>query len=419
MSELSGVSYIDRVLASEIVSAMAEARVVGLLGARQVGKSTLVRRLAAGPLALDYLTLDNEQTRAAASADPVGFLADLGGPTAIDEIQRVPELLLAIKVVVDRDNAAGQFLITGSANLRRIPTVADALPGRVDYLTLWPFTQAELEGTDGRFLDRLFSCEVPRITDAPVGRAAYLARLLAGGFPEGVRRGDANRVRYFGSYVSSLLERDIVETSPLRDPSIATRAIRLVAARSGSLARFDSIGSDLGINGKTAQSHLEALERLFLVRIRSAWTVNLGKRQIKAPKLYIADSGMLAGLLGANSARLASDPGLAGALFETFAATELERLASAGPDIYTFSHFREGERKVDVVVEDPSGRIVGLEVKAAATVRSRDWSGLAMLRDELGERFVAGAVLYAGERTLRLTDRIWAVPLSGLWNPGQ
>jgi predicted AAA+ superfamily ATPase len=394
---------------------MSDSRVVAVLGARQVGKSTLTRMLAADRMPADYLTLDDEPVRSLAAGDPQGFVAGLGRRTIIDEIQRTPELMLAIKSRVDRDATPGQFLLTGSANLRRIPTVADALPGRVDYLTLWPFTQGEANGRPERFLGRLFDGDIPAIDGAPVGRGAYAEILLAGGFPEARLRGASARRRFFDSYVTSIVERDVVDTSRIHDPSSAGTLLRLVAARSGSLARYDALARDVGIDGKTVKSHLAVLERLYLVRIREPWHVNLGQRQVKAPKLYVADPGLLSSLIGADERRVREDDAFAGALFETFVATELERQASWSSEPLRFSHYREGEREVDVIVERGSGEVVAFEVKAGATVRAHDFRGLAQMRSKLAKRLVAGIVLYAGERTLPFGERLWALPLSALW----
>jgi predicted AAA+ superfamily ATPase len=410
------VKLIDRGLADTVVDAMEESRVVALLGARQAGKSTLARVLAADRLPAEYLTLDDEPVRSLASGDPQGFVAGLGRRTVIDEIQRAPELLLAIKSRVDRDSTPGQFLLTGSANLRRIPTVADALPGRVDYLALWPFTQGELSGQPETFLVRLFSGEVPMIGDAPVGRGEYAEMLLAGGFPEALARSSAARGRFFDSYVTSIVERDVADASRVHDPMSVGTVLRLLAARSGSLARYDAIARDAGIDGKTAKAHLAVLERLFLVRIRQPWHINLGQRQVKAPKIYISDPGLLAALVGADARRVREDDGFAGALFETFVVTELERHASWSPEPLRFWHYRAGEREVDVIVERPSGEIVAIEVKASATVRARDFRGLVHLRERMGPRLVTGAVIYAGEHTLPFGERLWALPLSALWS---
>jgi predicted AAA+ superfamily ATPase len=409
------VELIERGIADTVVEAMGVARVVALLGPRQAGKSTLARMLAAERLPSDYLTLDDEPVRSLASGDPAGFVAALSRRTVIDEIQRAPQLLLAIKARVDRDGTPGQFLLTGSANLRRIPTVADALPGRVDYLTLWPFTQGEVTRRPEDLIARLFNGDIPAVSGAPVGRHEYAEILLAGGFPEARARREAARARFFESYVTSIVERDIADASRVHDPAAVGTLLRLVAARSGSLARYDALARDVGIDGKTAKGHLDILERLFLVRIRRPWHVNLGQRQVKASKLYLADTGLLAALIGANARRLREDDGIAGAMFETFVATELERHASWSPDPLRFWHYREGEREVDVIIERPSGEIIGVEVKASATVRAHDFKGLVHMRERVGKRLAAGIVLYAGEQTLPFGESLWAVPLQALW----
>jgi uncharacterized protein len=409
------MALIPRSLTDLVVEAMRDARVVALLGPRQAGKSTLAQVLAAERLPAEYVTLDDEPTRSLAAGDPQGFVAGLGRRTIIDEIQRAPELLLAIKSRVDRDTTPGQFLLTGSANLRRIPTVADALPGRADYLTLWPFAQSEIHGGGHDFLAGLFAGEVPHITGAPVGRHEYAEMLLAGGFPESLTRTGASRGRFFESYATSLVEREVADTSRVHDPAAVGTLLRLLAARSGSLARYDALGRDAATSGKTAKAHIDVLERLFLIRIRRPWHVNLGQRQVKAPKLYLSDPGLLAALLGADARRVREEDGFAGSLFETFVATELERLASWSPQPLSFWHYREGEREVDTIVERPSGEIVAVEVKASATVRAQDFRGLTHLHERVGRRLLSGVVLYAGERTLPFGDGLWAVPLQALW----
>jgi predicted AAA+ superfamily ATPase len=408
---------IERGMASVVADAMESARAVALLGPRQAGKSTLAQVLAGGRVPADYLTLDDDPVRSAARADPQGFVAALGRRTVIDEVQRAPDLLLAVKSRLDRDRSPGQFLLTGSANLRRVPGVADALPGRLDYLTLWPLTQGEIAGRYEDVLQRAFDGDIPSIVDAPVGRHEYAEMLVAGGFPEARMRSPAARMRFFTSYVGSIVDRDVADVARVQDPTAVGTLLRLVAARSGALARYETLARDAALDGKTVKSHLDVLERLFLVRIRRPWHVNLGKRQVKAPKLYVADPGLLAGMLGAGAGRVRDDDGLAGALFETFVATELERQASWSPQPLTFWHYREGEREVDTIVEWPSGEIVGVEVKASATVRARDFTGLAHLRDRVGARLRAGLVVYAGQRTLPFGNRLWALPLRGLWRP--
>jgi predicted AAA+ superfamily ATPase len=409
------MTLIHRGLTETVAEAMTQARVVALLGPRQAGKSTLARMLAGRVRGADYLTLDEEPTRSLALSDPQEFVGGLPRGTVIDEVQRAPRLLLAIKARVDRDATPGQLLLTGSANLRRIPTIADALPGRVDYLTLWPFTQGELVGRRESFLERLFAGEAPVVTDAPEGRQAYAELLLTGGFPEAQRRAAEWRGRFFESYVASIVDREVGDASRVRDPASVGALLRILAARSGALARYDALGREADMDGKTAKSHVEVLERLFLVRVRRPWHVNLGQRQVKAPKLYISDPGLLAALIGADVQRLRVDGGLAGALLETFVATELERQASWSHQALTFWHYREEDREVDVVVERPSGEVVGVEVKASATIGAHDFRGLRQLRDRLGERLRGGVVLYTGARTVPFGSRLWALPVQALW----
>lgn len=415
MPSVATVDLIPRSLAPVVRDAMSSARIVAVLGPRQSGKSTLATAVGAVELGGDHLTLDDEATREAAKADPDGLVASLGRTTVIDEIQRAPGLLLAIKARVDRDPTPGQFLLTGSANLRRLPTVADALPGRVDYLTLWPFAQSELGAGGPSLVDRLMRGEPPEIRDAPVGLDSYADRLLAGGFPEGRRRSGASRARFFRSYLDGVVDRDLADAGSLRRPEAAASLLRLIAARTGSLAQYQRLGTELGLDGKTAKGYAEALERLFLIRVRRAWTTNLGKRQVRSPKLYIADTGLLSSLIGIDRDRLRTDRGLAGALVETFVANELERSESWADDPATLWHFREQEHEVDVVAERAGGHIVGIEVKASATVRPADVRGLERLRDQTGARFRGGVVLYTGAATLPFGDRLWAVPLCGLW----
>lgn len=416
MTEIGGsYEFIERGLTPVVIDAMRTARAVAVLGPRQAGKSTLALAISAKAVPADYITLDDEPVRSSAVADPQGFVASLGRSTVIDEVQRAPDLLLAIKARLDRDLRPGQFLLTGSANLRRMPVIADALPGRVDYLTLWPLTQGEIHDRREQLLDHVFAGTPPVITDAPVGRRPYAEQLLGGGFPEALRRVGAARARFFDSYVGSIVDRDIADAAAVHDPASVGLLLRLIAARSAGLARYDALARDAGISGKTAKSHVDVLERLFLVRVRQPWHVNLGHRQVKAPKLYVADPGLLSGLIGLDADRLTNDHGVAGSMFETFVTTELERQAAWSDQPLSFWHYREGGREVDVVVERPSGEIAGFEVKASATVRARDFAGLAHLRDRLGARFKTGVVVYAGERTLPFGDRLFALPLCGLW----
>lgn len=411
------MQLIPRQIRSSLVDALADSRIACLLGPRQAGKSTLVREVTAGEHPARYVTLDDPATLALAREDPTGFVAG-SERMAIDEVQRVPELLLALKVVVDKDQSRGRFLITGSANIITHPRVADALPGRVEYLTLWPFSQAELAERPPTFLAAAFDGEIPRVESAPVGREAYADRVVRGGFPGAVHADSARRQRFFAGYVDSILGRDVDELGSVRDSEVSSRVLRLAAARSAALTNMSAIARELGIDHKTVGKHLRSLEQLFLVLRLPAWHANLGHRVVRTPKLHIADTGMLCSLIGADAARLAADGTLAGGVFETFAVTEVTRQATCGDFAHDLRlhHYRDqAGHEVDLVIERLNGDVVAIEVKATASPRPRDATGLKLLRDNLGARFKQGILLHLGEPTIPIGDRLSAVPLAALW----
>lgn len=407
---------IERHIRPIVVEALTEARAVCLLGARQAGKSTLARAIADREHPAEYLTLDDEATRRSAREDPTGFIANVSGSAVIDEVQRAPDLMLAIKERLDTNNERGQFLLAGSANILTLPTIADALPGRVDYVRLWPFSQGELVGRRESFIDRLFASEVPHIEDAEVGRGAYATQIVAGGFPDAQDRGSRGRARFFSSYISTMLGRDLQDIANVRDTDSIERLLRIVAARSATLANSRGIGGELGVDHKTVTAQIRILEDLFLVSRLQPWHVNLGSRQVKTPKIYMTDTGLLTHLTNANIARLTNSPDFAGSIFETFTVMELARQCDWAESPTTLFHYRDKQqREVDVVLERGSGEIAGVEIKTAAGVQASDFAGLRHLRDKLGTGFKAGVVLYTGKRTLSFGDRLMAVPLCGLW----
>jgi uncharacterized protein len=398
-------------------AALSDTRVVIVLGARQVGKSTLLEQVAASEGAgRQLITLDDQAVRSAATLDPAGFIASLTTPVAIDEIQRVPELMTEIKLRVDRDREPGQFALTGSANLLEMKQVKDSLAGRAEYLRLHPFSQGELHGRRESFVPRLASGRFPRISDAPVGRQAYAELLATGGYPEARRRTAGRRQRFFESYVEGILERDLASLGDVADRAVVGRLLRAIAATSGSELNIDRLSASLATPATTIRRHLELLETLFLIRRVPSWSSNLLARTIKRPKIHIADSGLLASLVGADERRIGTDLDLGGMFCETFVAMELDRQTSWLDDRPQLFHFRDREqREVDIVIEHRDGSVSGIEVKASATLRAQDFRGLRHLEDKLGDRFNAGALLYTGARTVPFGARLAAVPLCGLW----
>jgi predicted AAA+ superfamily ATPase len=414
---VGGLMPVERHARMRVEDALADTRVVVVLGARQVGKSTLVGQIVAARGSATIRTFDDQATRETAAADPTGFVAGLGTPVAIDEVQRVPDVLLAIKQRVDHDLAPGQFLLTGSANILTAPRIADALTGRAEYVRLHPFTQGEIRGRRETFISTLFAGAFPRLAEQRVGRSAYAPIITGGGYPEALQRAGGRRVRFFGSYLTTIMERDLRSIAALSDGANVQRLLAAIAAVSASELNFQALSRDLGLANNTLRSYADLLETLFLIKRIPPWSGNLFTRAIKSPKAYVADPGLLSYLIRADETRVEHDLQLGGMLFETFAATELLRQADAQDDPVQLYHYRDrDQREVDLIIERRDGTIIAIEIKAAASINPRDSRGLRYLRDNLGDRFVAGAILYTGASTIPLGDRLAAVPLTGLWS---
>lgn len=412
------MDLLPRHIRSDAEDALHHSRVVAIVGPRQAGKSTLATQLARDVMGVELSTLDDDATRAFAQADPVGFVASLPSPAAIDEVQRAPALMLAMKRVVDRENQPGRFLITGSADLRVLPTIPDTLPGRVEYLNLWPLSQGEIARVVETFLDDLRHNNPPFINDAPIGLAGYSDRLVVGGFPGVLEAPPRRRTGFFAGYVDTLVGRNVSDVAEVRDPGAVASLLALLAARSGAVTNLTALGAELRLDAKTVARYTTVLVQLGLVIRLPAWFTNLGQRVVKSPKLHLADSGLHAHLVGADSERLSRDPVLGGPLLETFVVNELVRQAGWAHEAPALHHFRSREGgEVDVIAQWRDGTIAGVEVKSAASVGPKDFRALAGLRDRLGARFASGVILYTGEHTVPAGERLWAVPLQALWTP--
>ena len=295
--------------------------------------------------------------------------------------------------------------------------VKDSLAGRAEYLRLYPFSQGELLGRRESFVPALADGRFPELTDAPVGREVYAELLARGGYPEVQSRARARRPRFFESYLEGVLDRDLASIAEVVDRAVLGRLLRAIGATSANELNIERLSGSLATPATTIRRHIELLEMLFLIRRVPAWSNNLLARTIKRPKIHIADTGLLAYLAGADERRIQTDLNLGGAFFETFVAMELHRQISWQDDRPELFHFRDrDQREVDIVMEHRDGSIAAVEVKAAATVHQRDFRGLAHLRDRLGDRFRAGALLYTGGGTVPFGDRLAAVPVRGLWS---
>jgi len=398
-----------------VIEALRDTRIVLVAGARQVGKTTLTREISSGAHPMSALTLDDRATRDAALSDPTGFIGGLAGPVLIDEVQRAPDLLLAIKDDVDRDTSPGRYLLTGSTNLLASKRINDALTGRIETVRLWPLAQTETRGGSVNFIHALRDATPPTVTGAPVGRAALHGFLSAGGYPEARLRTGRRRSRWFENHLATALDRDLRDVSDAVKTDAMPGLLRLLASQAANLLSYRAIAARLDLHHATVKSYVGLLEQMFLVRRLPAWRPGLGAREVQAPKIYIVDTGLMAHLMGAGDERIVSDDQVTGKIVENFVATELTKHAEWAAETVRLYHYQREREDVDLVLEWNDGSIAAIEVKSRATVRRDDWKWLAKLRDQRSSHFQAGVVLYTGEQTVPLGDRLWAVPLSGLW----
>ncbi len=405
---------IARYVQGKIAIALQDTRVVLLAGPRQAGKTTLARLYASPDR--PYFTLDDPATLAAARSDPTGFVRGLK-QAVIDEVQRAPDLLLAIKESVDNAQAPGRFLLTGSTNLMAMPRVADSLAGRLEVITLLPFAQAELAGTPGNLLDRMFDgAGLPGVVNPMVGDD-LMACVLQGGYPEALRRTSASRRQaWLQDYVALILDRDVRDIANIDQLDRMPRLLDVLAAHAGQLVNHSSYGAALGLTTPTAQKYVGILERLFLLRQVPPWSSNAVSRLTKTPKLHFLDTGLLAALRDTTASQLQKDRTGYGPLLENFVVSEVLKLITWSDKRVRISHFRTKEQdEVDLVLEDRRGRVIGIEVKASATVRPQDLRGLRQLQAAVGNKFVHGLVLHDHDRITPFDEKLHAAPVSMLW----
>ena len=402
-----------RHIESHIAEAMLDTPVVLLAGPRQAGKTTLVRQMA--EKGLRYLTLDDELTLLSAREDPVGMIRSLDR-AVIDEIQRAPQLLLAIKKSVDEDRRPGRFLLTASANLMALPTVADSLTGRMETLSLLPLSQSEIEGGSQNWIDSVFSGLIPK-SGALAKDSDLVDRVLRGGYPEAISRpSPKRRATWAKQYLDAIIKRDVRDVSGIEKLDQLPRLLRALAHTAGQMCNYTQLGGQVGLDGKTASTYIGVFEQMYLLKRVDVWARNRLNRVVKTPKLQFIDSGLLATMLDLSTHEVQQDRTRFGNVLETFVYGELLKHITTANSDYQLMYYRDADKfEVDVVIENAAGHLIGVEVKAAATVKERDLRGLKKLSSQAGDQFKMGVLLYDGDETMPLGDGIWAAPLSTLW----
>lgn len=402
-----------RLIEARVAEAMADTPVVLIAGPRQAGKTTLVRQML-NP-GQRYLTLDDELTQLAAREDPVGMIRGLDR-IVIDEIQRAPQLLLAIKKAVDEDRRPGRFLLTGSANLMALPTVTDSLAGRMETLTLLPLSQSEIHGTTRNWLDSAFAGRLPSISAPRVGEA-LVGTVLRGGYPEAVSRVTPRRQTAWGrQYIDAIIQRDVRDIAGIDRLDQLPRFLRALAQISSQMCNYTQLGSQVGLDHKTAARYIGVFEQMYLLKRVDVWAKNRLNRIVKTPKMQFIDSGLLSTLIDLTPSMVQQDRSRFGNVLETFVYGELLKHAANADDHYQLLYYRDHDQvEVDIVIENASGQLIGVEIKSAASVRKSDLRGLNKLASIAGDQFRLGVILYDGTETLPLGERLWAAPISTLW----
>lgn len=402
-----------RLLETRIAEAMADTPVVLVAGPRQAGKTTLVRQIAAQEMR--YLTLDDELTLLAAKEDPVGLIRSLDR-AVIDEIQRAPQLLLAIKKTVDGDRRPGRFLLTGSANLMALPLAADSLAGRMETLTLMPLSQSEIHGSNANWVDSAFTGHLLTATQPFLGND-LIETVLRGGYPEAVVRSSTRRrAEWSRQYINSIIQRDVRDVADVGKLDHLPRFLRALAQVSGQMCNYSRLGGQVGLDHKTAARYIGVFEQMYLLRRIEVWAQNRLNRIVKTPKIQFVDSGLLSTLANVTPTLAQKNRNCFGNILECFVYGELRKhMATAESDCQLLYYRDHDQYEVDFIIENAAGNLVGVEVKAAATVTGGDLRGLKRLSSVAGEQLKMCVILYDGSETMPLGDGFWAAPLSSLW----
>lgn len=388
---------------------------ISLVGPRAAGKTTTAVRRAG-----TVLRLDRPNVRTAIAADPDALLAGLAEPVVIDEWQEVPDVFGAVKRSVDDDPRPGRFIFTGSV---RAELENQLWPGtgRILQVPMYGFSVRELRGRAAgpTFIDRVAAGGAPAVAEGEeLNLRGYLDLMLEGSFPEpALRTPPAARRRWFDGYVEQMITRDVPAIAPRRDPELLRRYLSALAVNTAGLATEESLRQAAGINARTAVEYQALLQRMFVLDLVPAWFSNRIKRLVKMPKRYLVDPALVAAVLGLGHDAILYGPDMLGRLLDTFVAAHLRAelgVSGLGPRLY---HLREehGRREIDLIIETASGVLIGIEVKASATVTASDARHLAWLRDETGDAFAAGIVLHTGPYVFPLGDRLIAAPVATLW----
>ena len=407
--------YYERWQEEILRSALKTRRILILSGPRQCGKTTLAKKIS-DPHSI-YRNLDDLTLFEAAKSDPESFIKHDNGLMVIDEIQRIPELLRAIKADVDRDKTPGRYLLTGSSNIHALPQANESLAGRVKKIRLRPLSRGEYLGASPNFLKKAFKQQF-EINKSGQDKDNYLSLALAGGYPEPLGLKKEKEVgEWYRDYIHSLLERDLKDIANIKRKDSMSKLLEYQAAFSSKLIQISDISMKLSIRRPTVESYMNALETLYLTERIRPWTKTDYSRIGKRDKFFMADTGVMTSLLKWNIDKIRMDGDKNGKLLETFVFNQLMAIIESQEKLYEIYHYRDRlQHEIDFLIENDDGNYLGLEVKAGARLGRTDFKHFKWFKaNMLSKQSFIGVVLYTGKEVLRYGDGLWAVPISNLW----
>ena len=413
--------YIKRNITSMVYELLKDFRVVAINGPRQSGKTTLSKEIAE-ELGMNYYTLDNEATKLTAQNNPIPFIEQLSKtPSVIDEIQMVPEIISALKISVDEKNQSGMFLLTGSADLFKMSSIKESLAGRMVSISLFPLSYFEINGSSENVIDMLFNGEVKSFNFKKMSYEKMIEQIITGGFPSVQGKSARSQESWFESYIEARIEKDLslVKKISQENKSEINKLLRILASMTSNLLKYSSLAKHLNIKDMTVKSDIEILEALFLVKRLNSYFTNRGKREIKAPKIQFIDTGLVAHLVDVDAETLIlKEREMLGNMIENFIYAELLKHSTYAKKSTKIYHYRDGDYEVDLVLEQKNSKIVAIEVKSSATVKTEYTRGLVKLAQNAKENFLAGYIFYGGDEILPISKdgyTFWCIPFGVLF----
>jgi len=411
---------IKRNVESIVLETLQDTPVTIIQGARQVGKSTLAKMVATG-IRHKSVTMDSDEILAAASENPFEFVSQFTeGTLIIDEVQKCPVLLNAIKQSVDMDRRPGRFLLTGSADIHNVKGAKESLAGRAETVLLEPFSVGEKMKIKEDFITSLAGGDILSRFNGikPASRAKYAELIAEGGYPEANKREGKRRSAYFRNYLTRVLDHDAEEMSGLAHLERLSKLYNVLAGETSKIFIKANASRLVGIPESSISGYILLLENLCLLNMLPSWGNNYSRRAISKPKITIPDTGLVCAVNGINSdfiGRIENGNQL-GPLLETFVINEIGKQRTWSATDYSIFHYRDRDNKeVDLVVELTNGQIITIEVKAASSFSQKDFAGMKMIRDKVGTRFLCGIVLYTGNEVQPFGDRLFVAPISAIW----